>query len=85
MEVAPEYRKIEINLIKLDSQNPRIKQFLENYVGIIAKMNCTHFLNESYKKNEKWARRILLDAPTSLISPLSCQMWHICPAALFRV
>lgn len=33
MEVAPKYQKIDINLIKLDSQNPRIKQFLENYVG----------------------------------------------------
>lgn len=30
---APKYQKIDINLITLDSQNPRIKQFLENYVG----------------------------------------------------
>lgn len=30
---APKYQKIDINLIKLDSRNPRIKQFLENYVG----------------------------------------------------
>lgn len=30
---APKYQRIDINLIKLDSQNPRIKQFLENYVG----------------------------------------------------
>lgn len=30
---APEFKKIDINLIQLDSQNPRIKQFLENYVG----------------------------------------------------
>lgn len=30
---APKFTTIDINLIKLDSQNPRIKQFLENYVG----------------------------------------------------
>ena len=30
---APEYIKLDIKNIKLDSQNPRIKQFLENYVG----------------------------------------------------
>lgn len=33
METAPKYQKIDINLIKLDSSNPRIKQFLENYTG----------------------------------------------------
>lgn len=33
MEIAPKFQKIDINLIKLDSQNPRIKQFLENYAG----------------------------------------------------
>lgn len=33
METVPQYQKIEINRIKLDSRNPRIKQFLENYVG----------------------------------------------------
>lgn len=30
---APIYQTIDINKIELDSQNPRIKQFLENYVG----------------------------------------------------
>lgn len=30
---APVYKTIDINKIELDSQNPRIKQFLENYVG----------------------------------------------------
>lgn len=30
---APKYVTLDINQIKLDSQNPRIKQFLENYVG----------------------------------------------------
>ncbi len=30
---APKYVTLDINKIKLDSQNPRIKQFLENYVG----------------------------------------------------
>lgn len=34
MKTAPQYQKIDINLIKLDSRNPRIKQFLENYTGI---------------------------------------------------
>ena len=29
----PKYTTLDINLIKLDSQNPRLKQFLENYVG----------------------------------------------------
>ena len=30
---APKFTTLDINQIKLDSQNPRIKQFLENYVG----------------------------------------------------
>ena len=30
---APKYQKINIKLIQLDHQNPRIKQFLENYSG----------------------------------------------------
>lgn len=30
---APQYIKLDISQIKLDSQNPRIKQFLENYIG----------------------------------------------------
>ena len=30
---APKFTTIDISKIKLDSQNPRIKQFLENYVG----------------------------------------------------
>lgn len=30
---TPEYVTLDINQIQLDSQNPRIKQFLENYVG----------------------------------------------------
>lgn len=30
---APKFITLDINQIKLDSQNPRIKQFLENYVG----------------------------------------------------
>lgn len=30
---APLFKKLDINEIKLDSQNPRIKLYLENYVG----------------------------------------------------
>lgn len=30
---APKFTTLDINEVKLDSQNPRIKQFLENYVG----------------------------------------------------
>lgn len=30
---APLFKKLDINKIKLDSQNPRIKLYLENYVG----------------------------------------------------
>ena len=30
---APKFTTLDIGQVKLDSQNPRIKQFLENYVG----------------------------------------------------
>jgi len=30
---APTFTTLDISLVKLDSQNPRIKQFLENYTG----------------------------------------------------